>query len=100
MFNSKKTFALFAAALFAASTVADAAFARQISQNGSGKTRKELEDDGYSCVRVSVNFIECTKNGSKTYWCDDFGTCEPAPRKAMPGTNGAAAARPTATRSR
>lgn len=100
MFNSQKSFALLAAALFAVSTVADAASARQISQNGAGKTRKQLEDDGYSCVRVSVNFIECTKNGSKTYWCDDGGACAPAPRKASPGANGAAAARPTTTRSR
>lgn len=31
------------------------------------KPKKDLTDAGYSCVRVSVNFIECTKTGSPTY---------------------------------
>ncbi len=42
----------------------------------AGKPKKDLTDSGYSCVRVGVNFIECTKDGSPTYWCDDAGNCE------------------------
>jgi len=44
------------------------------------KPKKDLTDAGYTCVRVAVNFIECTKKGSKTYWCDDTGSCQPKPR--------------------
>lgn len=42
----------------------------------AGKPKKDLVDSGYTCVRVGVNFIECTKSGSTTYWCDDSGNCE------------------------
>lgn len=100
MVNRQQTFALIAAAFFAASTTFDTSFARQISQNGAGKTKKDLESDGYTCVRVSVNFIECTKSGSDTYWCSDDGTCAQAPAKTTPGASGAAAGRPATKRSR
>ena len=39
---------------------------------------------GYTCERVGVNFIECTKPGSPTYWCDDAGNCEAKPKKTIP----------------
>ena len=50
----------------------------------AGKPKKDLTDSGYSCVRVAVNFIECTKSGSPTYWCDDAGNCE-AKARVKPG---------------
>jgi len=50
----------------------------------AGKPKKDLVDSGYKCERVSVNFIECTKAGSPTYWCDDAGNCEQKARKALP----------------
>lgn len=47
-------------------------------------TKKDtLTNDGYKCVRVAVNFIECTKEGSPTYWCTDAGVCEAKPRRAV-----------------
>lgn len=51
----------------------------------AGKPKKDLTDSGYKCVRVGVNFIECTKDGSPTYWCDDAGNCEAKPARAKPG---------------
>ena len=50
----------------------------------AGKPKKDLTDGGYTCVRVAVNFIECTKSGSPTYWCDDAGNCE-AKARVKPG---------------
>lgn len=50
------------------------------SQALAGKPKKDLTDSGYTCVRVAVNFIECTKSGGTTYWCDDAGNCEAKPR--------------------
>jgi hypothetical protein len=52
------------------------AIAAVTSPAAAGKKKTELETDGYKCERVSVNFIECTKEGSPTYWCDDAGTCQ------------------------
>ena len=43
---------LAAAAMFAAAVATSPALA--------DKPKKDLTDAGYSCVRVSVNFIECT----------------------------------------
>lgn len=51
----------------------------------AGKPKKDLTDSGYKCVRVGVNFIECTKDGSPTYWCDDAGNCEAKPARVKPG---------------
>ncbi len=50
----------------------------------SGKTRSELEADGYKCEMAGVGFFECTKSGSQTYWCDSHGTCQPAPLRGTP----------------
>jgi hypothetical protein len=61
--------------------------ARQTGQGGAGKTIKELKDDGYSCERVGVNFIECTKKDAPDYWCDDAGQCQ-AKRLTQPGWPG------------
>lgn len=54
----------------------------------AGKKKSELETDGYKCERVSVNFIECTKAGSPTYWCDDAGTCQAKRPKPEVDTGG------------
>jgi hypothetical protein len=45
----------------------------------AGKKKSDLV--GYTCVRVAVNFIECTKDGETTYWCDDAGNCEAKPAR-------------------
>jgi len=45
------------------------------------KPKADLVQSGYSCKRVGVNFTECTKKDSTTYWCDDAGNCESKPRK-------------------
>lgn len=50
--------------------------------------KADLQKDGYKCVRVSVNFIECTKAGSPTYWCDDAGNCQAKPARIRPGDMG------------
>ena len=42
--------------------------------------KAELEQAGYTCEVVSVNFMECTKAGEKTYWCTGH-TCEAKPRR-------------------
>lgn len=75
-FSWKLVAAAFAAAVAASPALAD-------------KPKKDLTDAGYSCVRVSVNFIECTKTGSPTYWCDDAGNCQQKAR-VKPGAGAAA----------
>lgn len=65
--------AIFAAFVIAAATGPAAA----------DKNMGDLKGDGYSCVRVSVNFIECTKKGGTTYWCTDAGVCEAKARRAV-----------------
>lgn len=77
---TKPKIALIAAALAVASSAIGPAYALPRASN-SGMTKDALVKDGYTCVRVSVNFIECTKKGSKTYWCDDAGKCEQAPAR-------------------
>ncbi len=72
---------LAAAAMFAAAVATSPALA--------DKPKKDLTDAGYSCVRVSVNFIECTKTGSPTYWCDDAGNCQQKVR-VKPGADAVA----------
>ncbi len=42
----------------------------------AGKTKDELEKDGYSCGRAGVGGYECTKDGAKTFLCDNAGKCE------------------------
>ncbi len=42
--------------------------------------KDKLVKNGYTCVRVSVNFIECTKANAPRQWCTDDGTCQAAPR--------------------
>jgi hypothetical protein len=54
------------------------------NNGGSGTTQKDLENDGYKCERVSVNFKECTKSGKPTYWCTDSGDCQVAPKQSAP----------------
>jgi hypothetical protein len=56
------------------------------NNGGSGTTMDDLKKGGYSCERVSVNFIECTKPGSSTYWCTDNGECQQARKHVtLPG---------------
>ena len=48
--------------------------------NGAGKTKDDLEKDGWTCVYVATDFWECTKDGQHKQWCD--GTvCGDAPMK-------------------
>jgi hypothetical protein len=51
------------------------------SPSTAGKPKNDLVAEGYKCERVGVNFIECTKNGAPTYYCDDTGNCEAKTRK-------------------
>ncbi len=51
---------------------------------GAGKTRDDLEKDGYSCEYVATNFWECTKDGETTYWCDSTGQCIEKPLRVTP----------------
>lgn len=51
------------------------------NNGGSGTKMDELKKGGYTCERVSVNFIECTKDGSPTYWCTDNGECQQQARR-------------------
>jgi hypothetical protein len=55
-------------------------------QQGGGTTSDDLKKQGYTCERVGVNFWECTKSGSPTYWCTDSGDCQPAPTRTAPGS--------------
>ena len=49
----------------------------------AAETKSNLVKSGYKCVRVSVNFTECTKTDSTTQWCDDKGNCQAKPRKPL-----------------
>jgi hypothetical protein len=49
-------------------------------------TSGDLKSQGYTCVRVSVNFWECTKSGAPTYWCTDNGQCQKAPTRSVYNT--------------
>ena len=77
--------------LFALPIVLSLAAPSTARQNDSGSTQTDLEKAGYSCERVSVNFIECTKKGSPRYWCTDDGSCQQAfkipvtPPSQLPG---------------
>lgn len=57
-------------------------------QNNAGGTINidALKKDGYACEVVSAGFVECTKNGSPTYWCTS-GTCTQAPKVMRPPTS-------------
>ena len=48
--------------------------------NGSGKTKADLEGEGWTCVVVATGWWSCTKPGEKEQWCDT-GSCGPAPFK-------------------
>ena len=52
--------------------------------SGSTTTIDGLKEAGYSCARVSLNFIECTKPGEPTFWCTDNGSCQKAPMITTP----------------
>lgn len=53
--------------------------ALQIDEGGDGKKIDGLKAKGYTCTTVAAGFIECTKEGAVTYWCDSHGDCEPKP---------------------
>ena len=53
----------------------------------SSVTQGDLEGQGYTCTTVATGFIECTKSGSPTYWCDSTGQCQPAPFRSTQGAN-------------
>lgn len=57
-------------------------------QNNAGVTIdiNDLKKGGYACEVVSAGFVECTKNGSPTYWCTS-GTCTQAPKVMRPPTS-------------
>ena len=45
-------------------------------------SQDDLKKKGYKCEVVATDFIECTKDGEKTYWCSDRGKkCIPKPLK-------------------
>ena len=67
--------------LVLAISASSSAFALDNGAGGTGKSKSDLEKDGYSCEYVATNFWECTKNGETTYWCDSTGQCQPAPRQ-------------------
>lgn len=48
--------------------------------NGSGKSKSDLEGEGWTCVVVATGFWECTKPGEKKQWCD-VSSCGDAPFK-------------------
>lgn len=53
----------------------------------AGKKIDDVKSDGFKCERVAVNYIICSKPGSKDYTCDDTGQCEQL-RVLDPGTGG------------
>jgi hypothetical protein len=65
-FNTKK---IVLAATLAVSLVGSPAFALDNSVHGNGKTRDELEDEGYTCELRGVGYWVCT-NGQSEWWCD------------------------------
>lgn len=56
------------------------------NEGGGGTTTDDLTKQGYHCEVVSAGFVECTKEGSPSYWCT-YGSCTPAPAKHS-GLNG------------
>jgi hypothetical protein len=70
-------------ALIVTAFVSAPSFARDNGTMGTGKTKDDLINDGYTCVIVTATFTECTKNGSPTYWCTGQ-TCEQAPARTNP----------------
>jgi hypothetical protein len=83
-FKIRKVIAGAALAIAAVLPMATVAHAVQNDGGGGPKTKSELEKDGYKCERVSVNFIVCSKDGQKDYWCDDAGNCQQSVRIVAP----------------
>lgn len=71
-------------ALVVAVALVSPAMALDSAPMGTGKTRADLEKDGYKCELVATGFWECTKEGGTTYWCD-AGSCQPKPLVKPPG---------------
>ena len=76
--------------LITSATVVVLAIANLSTPAAAGKPKKDLVDNGYKCVRVAVNFLECTKDGAPTYWCDDAGNCEAKARRPIRPLDGIA----------
>ena len=78
------------------------AYALPINTTSGRKTRKELEDAGYTCRYIATGFWECKKDGDTTYWCDITGACDEKPfivpthggRTAITPGGGTAASQP------
>jgi hypothetical protein len=58
-----------------------------MDNGNAGFTQSDLEGQGYTCTTIATGFIECTKPGSQTYWCDSSGQCQPAPFRSTQGAN-------------
>jgi hypothetical protein len=63
--------------------------AHAVQNNGTNgaKTRKQLEDDGYTCTyhAISGGIYECTKKGAKTWTCNKYGEdCGESPLRRVP----------------
>ncbi len=81
---TSKFSAFFSASVLIIAVAASApALARDNNLPMGGKTKTELKADGYTCVRVSTGFEECTKKDSPTYWCSGE-SCEQAPTRTNP----------------
>jgi len=54
---------------------------------GTDTSQDDLKKKGYKCEVVATDFIECTKDGEKTYWCSDRGKkCIPKPLILRPSS--------------
>ena len=79
--TNRSILALFAsAALLVTMAASSPALAMNNTTFGTGKTKADLEKDGWTCVVVATGFWECTKPGEKEQWCDT-SSCGPAPMK-------------------
>ena len=69
-------------------STASTAYALRIDNTSGRKTRKQLEDAGYTCTYVATGFYECTKAGDTAYWCDGTGACDEKPFRTVPTNRG------------
>lgn len=74
---------LASAALLITMAASSPALAMNNSPMGTGKTKADLEKDGWTCVVVATGFWECTKPGEKKQWCD-VSSCGDAPMRTGP----------------
>jgi len=82
--TNKSILAMFAsAALLITMAASSPALAMNNTTFGTGKTKADLEKDGWTCVVVATGFWECTKAGEKKQWCD-VSSCGDAPMRTGP----------------